>query len=46
MPSQHALLLDPRSGELLHSERHKTYFEDNPPDLQLLWHDLPYTLLW
>uniref|UniRef100_A0A8C7C595 RNA helicase n=1 Tax=Neovison vison TaxID=452646 RepID=A0A8C7C595_NEOVI len=27
--------------ELLHSERLKTYFEDNPRDLQLLRHDLP-----
>ncbi|CAO2631662.1 Probable ATP-dependent RNA helicase DDX56 [Lemmus lemmus] len=27
--------------ELLHSEKIKTYFEDNPRDLQLLRHDLP-----
>ncbi|KAM5274643.1 putative ATP-dependent RNA helicase DDX56 isoform 2-T2 [Ctenodactylus gundi] len=27
--------------ELLHSEKLKTYFEDNPRDLQLLRHDLP-----
>ncbi|KAI5235653.1 probable ATP-dependent RNA helicase DDX56 isoform X1 [Manis pentadactyla] len=27
--------------ELLHSERLKAYFEDNPRDLQLLRHDLP-----